>query len=270
MNHKTALITGATSGIGEAYARQLAAQGYDLGLIGRRIDLLQALAAELIEKHKINAEAIPADLASEKGLSAIETWIETRSPISMLINNAGFGVHGNFHRTDTRRHVEMINVHVTASVRLMGKVLPSMIDAKRGAIINVSSPAAYLPLRGNSSYCATKIFLNHFSEAVALEVKPFGIKIQICLPGYTYSDFHKRDDYKTIDTYKIIPRWAWMDSESVAQISLRDLERGKLYSIPGVHNKIAVFLSTNSCTAPLVRWLAGTLRSPKGLAGEEI
>lgn len=248
---KIALISGATSGIGAAFARQLAAQGYDLGLVGRRTALLNALAAELTAQHGVQAEVLTADLATEAGQLAVAAWIEAHSPLTLLINNAGFGVPGDFATTATRDHLEVLAVHNCAPVRLMGAALPGMLQARAGTIINVSSPAAYMPARGNTSYAATKAFLNVFSEALRAELQGSGVKLQVLLPGFTYSDFHKRGEWAKKDFYSTLPRWMWMSSEAVAQISLRELGRGRLYCIPGLHNKLFVWLGKIG----LVSWL---------------
>jgi uncharacterized protein len=128
-------------------------------------------------------------------------------------------------------------------VRLTHTALPGMLKAGRGAIINVSSPAAYLPLPGNALYAGTKAFLNIFSEALRAELRGKGIIIQVLLPGFTYSDFHKRGEWAKKDFYSTLPKWMWMTSEAVAQTSLQALKRGNLDCIPGLHNRVMVFLA---------------------------
>jgi uncharacterized protein len=240
---KTALITGATSGIGAAFARELAAQGYNLGLVGRRTELLQSLASDLAVKHGICAEVITADLATETGQKLTAEWISAHSPLDLLINNAGFGIPGSFATTSAEEHLSLLSVHADATVRLTRAALPAMIDAKRGTIINVSSPAAYLPMTGSVMYASTKAFLVVFSEALRADLHGTGVDIQVLLPGFTYSDFHRRPEYAMRDYYSTVPKWAWMTSEAVAQASLRALERGSFYCIPGLHNKILIFLA---------------------------
>lgn len=249
---KTALITGATSGIGAAFARELAAQGCNLGLVGRRTELLKALADELVAKHDIQAEAISADLATSAGQEMAASWILAHSPLELLINNAGFGVPGTFANTLVEDHLSMLSVHADATVRLTRAALPAMREAGRGAIINVSSPAAYLPMSGNAMYAATKAFLNIFSEALYAELRGTGITIQVLLPGFTYSDFHKRGEYAKKDFYSTLPKWMWMTSEAVARTSLRALKNGRLYCIPGLHNQIMVFLAKTGLASVLL------------------
>jgi short-subunit dehydrogenase len=241
MANQLALITGASSGIGEAFARQLAAQGYDVCLTGRRAKRLQEIASELRDQHKVRAEALAADLVTEAGIHAVESWIKAHAPIQMLVNNAGYGIRSYFIEGSTDAVVEMIHVHDIAPVRLMGAALPGMRQANEGAIINVSSPAAYASLPGNGSYAGTKAFLNAFSESLARELEGTKIRVQILLPGFTYSDFHKRPDYEGVDMYSVVPKFMWQTSEYVARTSLKALKRGSLYCTPGLLYKLLVF-----------------------------
>ena len=238
---KWALITGASSGIGEQFARQLAARGYDLCLTGRRADRLEEIASELRDQLKVRAEAVVADLATEEGICTVEAWIKAHAPIQMLVNNAGYGIRAYFIDGSAAQVAEMIQVHAVAPVRLMGAALPGMRQANEGAIINVSSPAAYAPLPGNGSYAGTKAFLNAFSESLARELEGTGIRVQILLPGYTYSDFHRRPAYEGVDIYSSVPKFMWQTSEYVARTSLKALEHGGLYCTPSLLNKILVF-----------------------------
>lgn len=241
MSNPLALITGASSGIGEAFARQLAAQGYDLCLTGRRADRLEGISSELRDQHKVRAEAVVADLATEQGIRILESWIESHAPIQMLVNNAGYGIRSRFMDGGPDPVVEMIHVHDIAPVRLMGAALPGMRQAHEGAIINVSSPAAYASLPGNGSYAGTKAFLNAFSESLARELEGTAIRVQILLPGFTYSDFHKRPAYEGANTYNSVPKFMWQTSEYVARSSLKALKRGSLYCTPGLLYKLLVF-----------------------------
>ncbi|MCJ7432705.1 MAG: SDR family oxidoreductase [Anaerolineales bacterium] len=249
MSNQLALITGASSGIGEAFARQLAERGYDLCLTGRRSENLESIAVELRGKHKINVEVVVADLAAEDGINMVISWIRENQSITMLVNNAGFGVHGLFANKPPEKYVEMITVHVTATMRLTSAALPAMIKAKQGAVINVSSVAAYMPLAGNAVYSGTKSFLNAFTVALAFELKNTGVKVQLLTPGFTYSDFHKRPDYAKLNTYSSIPKFMWMKAEEVVRISLHALERNKRHCIPGMLNKLIVFAGKSGLAA---------------------
>lgn len=249
MSSQLALITGASSGIGEAFARQLAERGYDLCITGRRSENLESIAAELRGKHKVNVQVIVADLSTEDGMDTLVTWIRSNPSISLLVNNAGFGARGLFANKPPEKYVEMVTVHVTAAVRLTSAVLPAMIQAKQGAIINVSSVTAYLPLAGNAVYSGTKSFLNSFSEALAFELKNTGVKVQLLAPGFTYSDFHKRPDYAKLNTYSSIPKFMWMKAEDVVRISLRALDKNKLHCIPGTLNRLIALIGKSGLAA---------------------
>lgn len=238
---KWALITGASSGIGEAFARQLAAKGYDLCLTGRRAERLEAVAAEVRNQHEVRAEVVVADIGTDAGIRLLEKWISVHTPIEMLVNNAGFGVRTLFTQDRPEKTIEMIAVHNIAPVRLTSAVLDGMKQAGRGSIINVSSPAAYAPLPGNGAYAGTKAFLNAFSESLARELEGTGIRVQVLLPGFTYSDFHKRPAYEGVDIYRSVPKFMWQTSEYVARTSLRSLKHRGLYCTPGFFYKLLVF-----------------------------
>jgi short-subunit dehydrogenase len=249
MTDQLALITGASSGIGEAFARQLAARGCDLCITGRRSEKLESIAAELQQSHQVNVEVIVADLATGDGIAKVETWIKANPAMTLLINNAGFGARGLFVNKPPEKYMEMITVHNTAVVKLTSAALPAMIAAKQGAVINVSSIVAFLPLAGNTVYSGTKSFLNSFTQALSYELKNTGVKVQVLVPGFTYSDFHKRPDYTKVNTYSSVPKILWMKAEDVAKISLRSLERNQLFCIPGWINKLITFAGKSGLAA---------------------
>ena len=249
MSNQLALITGASSGIGEAFARQLAAQGYDLCITGRRKENLESIAVELREQHKVQVEILSADLVTEQGIHEVESWIKEHPAITLLINNAGFGARGFFANKSAEKYAEMITVHVTAAMRLTSAAVPAMIHNRRGAVINVSSITAFLPLAGNAVYSGTKSFLNAFTQALSYELKNTGVKVQALVPGFTYSDFHKRPDYSKTNTYASVPKFLWMTAEDVAAASLKALKKGKLFCIPGFVNKMIVLAGRSGLAA---------------------
>ncbi len=227
---KTAVITGASSGLGELFARKLAARGTHLLLAARRADRLQSLQAELQKTHGIQVEICPCDLAQPAGLETLAARIESAPPPDLLINNAGFGTLGRFHETDYQRQLDMVHVHVLATMRLTRAVLPAMVRRGSGAIINVSSVAAFFRSGGNANYCATKGWMNHFTEALRIELDgiPSPVVVQALCPGFTYTEFHdtlgvKRDR---------IPAWLWMPADFVVEESLKALLTGKVFVIP--------------------------------------
>jgi short-subunit dehydrogenase len=248
---KSALITGASSGIGAAFARKLAQLGYDLILVARREELILEMKVRLENQYGIHIENITADLSKEADIACVEKCIRSQESLDMLVNNAGFSVTGKFSTLDIEDHLAMINVHVIASVRFSHAALPAMIKADRGAIINVSSMAALLPLR-NVTYSSTKAYLVTFSKALQNELIGSGVTVQALCPGFTYSEFHdsrKRVGFRRSD----IPRFLWGEAEDVVAVSLNALPSKKLIVIPGTINKLIVGIGTNAITGPIIR-----------------
>jgi len=233
------LITGASSGIGAVFASALAGRGYDLVLVARRKDRLEELARSLA-RHGTAAEPLDADLAADNGIAIVERRIQAAPNLDLLINNAGFGTRGKFFTADVESQDRMHRLHVVATVRLCHAAVRGMIERAHGGIINVSSVAAYRRAPGSVSYCATKCWMNAFTEGLALELKADGspVKVQALCPGYTMTEFH---DAAGIDRKKIAAP-LWMSAEKVVAASLAGLDRGKLMVIPGWQYKAAAFL----------------------------
>lgn len=233
---KTALITGASSGIGKEYALRFAKKGYDIIAIARREKLLKELCLEIEKKTKRKASYIIAELTDEKDLIKIEKKIRENPNIEVLVNNAGFTTKGLFHKETIGSQDNIAKVHVIATTRLTHAVIPNMIKKKRGIIINVSSIASFLVGPGSAMYCATKSFVASFSESLYLELKPFGIKVQALCPGYTLTDFHKKLGY---DISK--PRFKkFMTSADVVNYSLSNID--KPICVPGLKYKLIKLL----------------------------
>ena len=262
MSNELALVTGASSGIGEAFARQLAERGFDLCISGRRSANLDAIAAELRDRYALRVEVVAADLGSVEGIGKLEAWIRENPSLTLLVNNAGFGTRGLFANKPPEKYAEMITVHVSAAMRLTSAALSGMIKAKRGAVINVSSITAFMPLAGNAVYSGTKSFLNAFTQSLSFELKNTGVRVQLLAPGFTYSDFHKRPDYAKFNTYASVPKFMWMKAEDVAQISLRDLERNRLFCIPGILNKLIVLAARCGLAALGSTIMTGRYKTP--------
>jgi short-subunit dehydrogenase len=206
--------------------------------VARREDRLRLLATALGPDHEILA----SDLAKEDELELLAHRLEALPDLQLLVNNAGFGTKGLFWHTDFGRQVEMHRLHVLAPLRLTRAVLPVMVKRNQGAVINVSSVAGFFRSRGNASYCATKGWLNDFTEALYLELKAVRskVKVQALCPGFTYTEFH---DAMGVSRGPI-PKSMWMSADFVVQKSLRGLERGKLFVIPGWRYKLLVALGT--------------------------
>ena len=239
-----AIVSGATSGIGAAFARLLASEGHDLLMIGRRKDKIEALARELASTYGVSARVLIADLSREDGMSTVLGEIETFGPADVLINSAGFGLGAT---VDTPEHHQgqrdMIQVHVCVAVRIIQTALPQMVLRKSGTIINVSSLASFFPLPGGGTYSATKAFLNSYSEALHMEVAPHGVRVQALCPGFVRTDFHDRMGIsdRDIERRNLL---GWMQAEVVARLSLRKARRGPVVYIPGLLNKLVVRLGT--------------------------
>ena len=252
---KTALITGASSGIGAVFARRLAARGYDLVLVARREKRLADLADELRDNHGVGAEVLPADLADAEHVRRVEQRIAQIDELELLINNAGFGREGPFAEIDVDGQVEMINVHVVATVRLTRAALPGMIERRRGAIVNVSSLAGFMSVPKAVTYCATKAYVNVFSETVAAELRGTGVHVQLLCPGYTHTEFHDTEEYKDFDRSKI-PKWLWMSADDVVAASLKALDRKRSLCIPGVRYRLLAMVLRSRLLRPILRALA--------------
>ncbi|NHJ39595.1 MAG: SDR family oxidoreductase [Asgard group archaeon] len=232
-----AVITGASSGIGAVYARKLAKEGYDLILIARREELLANLCKEL-RKDGIDVEYMVIDLAKDEELKLIEELINKTDNIEILVNNAGFGGQKRiFYEIPIMDHLNMLQVHNIAPLKLTYAVIPGMLKRGKGSIINVSSIASLAP-SPIIMYSTTKNFLNYLSESLDILLRKKGIKIQILCPGFTLTDFHKRLGYKSDDP---IYRRKFMTPEIVVEASYKALKKDKIYCIPGFRNKLLAF-----------------------------
>ncbi|MBP6017302.1 MAG: SDR family oxidoreductase [Candidatus Promineofilum sp.] len=254
-----ALITGASSGIGEKFARRLAAAGFDLTLVARREERLRALADELVRINGIRVDVLAADLARDEDIARVSLAIEAQPDLVLLINNAGFGTRGSFTEVPIKRHLDMIRVHDVASVALTWSALPRMVERGRGAIINVSSIAAFFPSGGGSTYTATKAYLNNFSEALAAELHGTGVKVQALCPGFTYSEFHETPEYLGFNRGQI-PSALWMSAEQVVDESLAALSGDQVIIVPGRRYQ-ALVAAINS---PLRGAIRNTARAIRG------
>ena len=233
-----AVITGASSGIGATFARALAKQGLDLALVARREDRLRQLADELHKEFQANGTVLPADLTHDAELHKVEDYLAGAGNLHMLVNNAGFGSLERFPDAPIESQDAMHRLHVLATMRLTHAALRNMRARTQGAIINVSSVAAFVPRPGSTSYYATKAWINCFTEGLHLELKAAGspVRLQALCPGFTMTEFH---DVLGIRRDFISSAW-WMSAEDVVNASLRGLEKGKLFVIPGWRYKMLV------------------------------
>ena len=237
----TALVTGASSGIGKAYATWIASKGYDLVITGRREDLLEKVADDLKDRYHVSVKTIIAELSDDKDLKALLKTAAGMKDIVFLVNNAGYSSGEEFWKSQLDQHLKMLNVHVVATLKLTYAVLPQMISNRRGTIINVSSLGAFTPAPGNTIYSGTKLFLNTFTESLYMEVKKYGIKLQCICPGYTYTDFHHRQHMSDNPGTKKILKW--MEPETVVEKSMKALDRNLIIYIPGWMNHVLIDIS---------------------------
>ena len=233
-----ALVTGASAGIGTAYARELAARGSNLVLTARRTDRLEALAADLKTRHGTRSECIAADLADPAAPAALCAEIKRRGiAIDCLINNAGYGVPGHFPKPSWQAHADFIQVMMTAPCELVYKLMPGMQQRGYGRIANIASLAGHIPgSAGHTLYGASKAFLIKFSQSLALENTTNGVHVCAVCPGFTYSEFH--DVTGTRGVVSKMPKWMWLSAEEVARLGLDALERGEAVYVTGRVNRM--------------------------------
>lgn len=253
-----ALVTGGSSGIGAAFARELARRGWDLVLTARSDERLAELGSSLESAHGVVVETLSADLGRDDGLASVRARASA-GDIGFLVNSAGFGLAGGFAEREPERHAQMLAVHVSAPVGLARAVLPGMLARGQGAIINVSSVAAFASTGGHPMYCATKLFLNGFSRHLQEEVHARGIRVQALCPGYTRTGFHETDEYADFRRERV-PSWLWMSPEQVVTASLRALGGRRVVVIPGLANRVI----SRVCRGPTAFLLTGVRRWVRG------
>lgn len=231
MSRRTALVTGPTAGIGRSFAQQLAARGYDLVLVARDERRLEELATQLRRDHGVQVEVLAADLADRGSLAAVEDRLTDRGrPVDLLVNNAGFGHRLPFTENAVDEEQQMLDVLVTAVLRLSHAAIGPMLERGQGAVVNVSSVAGFLP-RG--TYSAAKAYVTSFSQWLDLTYRDRGVRGMALCPGFVRTEFHARMGVGPGSA----PRWLWLDADRLVEDALADLDRGRSLSIPSKRYK---------------------------------
>lgn len=229
-----ALVTGATSGIGESFTRLLASNRYNIVLVARDVARLQERAQALESKYGIKTHVIQADLATDEGCLAIEKYI-AENQVDVLINNAGFGTSKAFTMSTLEIEQQLLDVLVRTPMRLMHVALPMMKARNQGIIINVSSVAGYI---AGGSYSASKSYLTVLTESLHTELAATNVKVSALCPGFTRTEFHQRGKM----SMKGLPNFLWLNSDRLVEQSWRDALKGKAVSVPGWQYKLLVFI----------------------------
>jgi hypothetical protein len=241
---KLAVITGPTSGIGLAYAQELAREGYELLLVGRNEIKLKQLQLDLNAK----SEIFVADLSVQAEILRIGSHLEGLKQIDLLVNNAGFGSSLPFSQNSLAEEIEQMEILMKAVMVLTHATLPKMIKQNSGIILNISSVAAWVP---TGTYAAAKSWVTAFTESISAELKGSKVQVTAVAPGFTKTKFFDRSQMKDDD----VPKWLWLTPEQVAKESLKDARSGQLISIPGAQYK-AMSTVTRSLPRPLVRFFS--------------
>jgi uncharacterized protein len=243
MDTKIAFISGGTSGLGAAFARHFAHEGYDLIITGHPNDKINLDTEGLKTKNLIQVEVILADLTNEKDIAEIENRIKKNHNIEVLVNNAGFSFGRPFWENDIRALEGMVKVHICVPIRFILAALPAMTKNRKGVIINMSSLVSFMPVPKDAMYSATKLFNNSFMESLHISFRDKGIKVQVLCPGFIRNtQFHERAGIKPeeLKNRELLP---WMEPEKVVRASVRNLKKkNKVVVIPGWRNQLIRFI----------------------------
>ena len=248
-----ALVTGATSGIGESFTRLLASNKYNIVLVARDLPRLQERAQALEAKYGVQTQVIQADLATDEGCLKIEKHI-LENQVDVLINNAGFGTSKAFTMSTLDIEQQLLDVLVRTPMRLMHVALPLMKQRKQGIIINVSSVAGYI---AGGSYSASKSYLTVLTESLHTELAATNVKVSALCPGFTRTEFHQRGKM----SMKGLPNFLWLNSDRLVKQSWKDALKGRAVSVPGWQYKLLVFVVQTLVPRSIVRKVGMNLRS---------
>lgn len=246
MSKETFLITGASDGIGAVYAERLARRGHDLVLVARRAEKLAVLAGQLREAHGVAVELLPADLSQPEGLAKVEATLRDDAAITGLVNNAGIAGEGMATELDPAYVTGMIDLNVLAVTRLAGAIAPRLAKARHGTIINITSVTALMPAAFTAVYPATKAFVLAFTEALAAQLSPTGVRIQGVLPGITRTAIWEEEKLNTIPAAMV------MDVEEMVDAALAGLDLGEVLTVPSLPERadLDAFLAAREALRP--------------------
>ncbi|HXQ90123.1 MAG TPA: SDR family oxidoreductase [Acidimicrobiales bacterium] len=253
----TALVTGASSGIGVELARQLAGRGHGVTLVARREAKLSALAAELGQAHGVRAEVVALDLTDAPARAGLPgTLAERGLTVDVLVNNAGFSTTGPVYRSDRAREITMIRTDVEAVADLCSLFLPGMVERGRGAVLNVASTAAFQPLPGQAGYGAGKAFVLSYSRSVRAELRGTGVTLTVLCPGPVKTEFAQSAGFTPEEAEGSLPKFMWVPAAEVARVALVGMEQGKGVVIPGFANRVGAQVGRNAPQQALATFLA--------------
>ncbi|MEU8802067.1 SDR family oxidoreductase [Spirillospora sp. NPDC048819] len=242
--YRTALVTGASSGIGESFARLLAGRGTDLVIVARRAELLDGLARELVERYRVAVEVVAADLTDPGQRAEVEGRLRA-DPVELLVNNAGYGAFGAFAELPLDDHLAQIELNVTGLVRLTHAAVPGMVERGRGGVLNVASMAGFAPSPGSATYGATKAYVAAFSESLHSEVAGKGVHVTALCPGFTRTEDEPPGAHGPSNLL-------WLRRDDVASAGLDAVSAGRALCIPGMQYK-AAFPALKLVPRPLLR-----------------
>jgi short-subunit dehydrogenase len=261
---RTCLVTGASSGIGAEIAGLLAARGLGVTLVARSKAKLEELAGQLASRYGVRTEVIVADLTDEDSRSAIASGLEARSlAVNVLVNNAGFSTMGPVYRSDPTKELAMVRTDVEAVVHLCSLFLPGMVERRSGAVLNVSSTAAFQPLPGQAAYGASKAFVLSYSHALRGELRSTGVTVTTLCPGPVETGFSAAAGISDAEAAAALPKMMWIPAVEVAKAAVSGMDANKAVVIPGAANRIsaaAAWLSPRSVLVPLVAMRHPALR----------
>lgn len=261
----TALVTGASSGIGAEIARELAARGHGVTLVARRADALRELAARLGDDHGVRAEVLPADLTDASARAGLVDGVAGLDlEVSILVNNAGFSTKGPVAQSDPEREIAMVRTDVEAVVDLCSRFLPGMVAAGSGAVLNVASTAAFQPLPGQAAYGASKAFVLSYGHALRGELRGTGVSVTTLCPGPVETEFAEAAGFTQGEAEGALPKFMWVDAPAVAYQAVDGLAGGHSVVIPGLANRVtaySAYLTPRRILAPVLAKMHPALRN---------